>query len=216
MALHAVAASSHNKTSGILSLSFNQDHTCIVLGTATGIQVFNLGSHRPAYSERMGAISHAEMLFCTSLLAFSGAGEDPRLSPRKVCVMNSTGKVIKELSRHPTSVLGLRLNRARLAVILEAKAYVYDLQTLALLRILDTPANARGVAALAPCSAPNLLALPASAATGLLRVYDLLVDGGNVLCEVAAHNSPLEAMAFNQDASLLATASQKVRCAALC
>ena len=34
-------------------------------------------------------------------------------------------------------------------------------------------------------------------------------DGGNVLSEVTAHSSPLEALAWSHDASMLASASSK-------
>ena len=68
--------------------------------------------------------------------------------------------------------------------VLDGWAHVHALQTLAQLRILETPPNPKGLAALTPCSEPCFLALPASATSGVLRVYDLLVDGGHVVCEV--------------------------------
>ncbi len=43
----------------------------------------------------------------------------------------------------------------------------------------------------------------------LLLLLLLQFDGGNVLCEVPAHNTPLEVMAWSHDASLLASASTK-------
>ncbi len=35
------------------------------------------------------------------------------------------------------------------------------------------------------------MALPSSAVEGTLRIYNLLAAGGNVLCELAAHKSPV-------------------------
>lgn len=72
----------------------------------------------------------------------------------------------------------------RLVAVLDGWAHVHALQTLAQLRILETPPNPKGLAALTPCSEPCFLALPASSTSGVLRVYDLLVDGGHVVCEV--------------------------------
>jgi autophagy-related protein 18 len=69
--------------------------------------------------------------------------------------------------------------------VLDARVHVHALQTLGQLRIIETPQNPKGLAALTPCSEPCCyLALPASAAAGVLRVYDLLTDGGHVVCEV--------------------------------
>jgi hypothetical protein len=57
--------------------------------------------------------SIAEMLFCTSLMAYVGAGEQPTLTPRKLFLVNTaTGSVIQDISL-PTSVLAVRLNRER-------------------------------------------------------------------------------------------------------
>lgn len=46
-----------------------------------------------------------------------------------------------------------------------------------------------------------------SATSGSLQVYDLASDGGNALVEINAHKTPLAAMAWSHDGSLLATAS---------
>jgi hypothetical protein len=73
----------------------------------------------------------------------------------------------------------------RLVAVLDARVHVHALQTLGQLRVIETPQNPKGLAALTPCSEPCCyLALPASAAAGVLRVYDLLTDGGHVVCEV--------------------------------
>jgi len=77
----------------------------------------------------------------------------------------------------------------RLVAVLDGWAYVHALQTLAQLRILETPPNPKGLAALTPCSEPCFLALPASSTSGVLRVYDLLVDGGHVVCEVMGEST---------------------------
>jgi len=95
----------------------------------------------------------------------------------------------------------------RLVAVLDGQVHVHALQTLAQLRILEAPPNPKGLAALTTCSEPCLLALPASSTTGALRVYDLLVDGGHVICEIPAHKAPLAALAWSHDGGYLATAS---------
>ncbi len=87
---------------------------------------------------------------------------------------------------HNFSALG-RLIR-RLVVVLERRVYVHALESLELLETLDTAPNVKGVCALTVCSEPCLLALPLSAASGKLRIHDLLAGGGGgVLSELAAH-----------------------------
>lgn len=85
---------------------------------------------------------------------------------------------------------------ARLVALLDRRAFVYDLESLALLGTLDTPPNPRGMAALTrggPAGdhpgAPCLLALPAGG--GAVRVYDVGRPAGGVdaLCELQAHKT---------------------------
>ena len=65
------------------------------------------------FSHVLLCCSIAEMLFCTSLMVYVGAGEQPTLTPRKLFLVNTaTGSVIQDISL-PTSVLAVRLNRER-------------------------------------------------------------------------------------------------------
>lgn len=95
----------------------------------------------------------------------------------------------------------------RLVAVLDGRVHIHALETLAQLRIIETPPNPRGLAALTPSPDTCLLALPASNTSGLLRVYDLLVDGGHVVCEIQAHKTPLVALAWSHNGAYLATAS---------
>lgn len=58
----------------------------------------------------------AQMLFCTSLLAYVGAGEQPTLSPRKLTLYNTHSNAAIQSLSFPSSVLGVHLNRKRCAV----------------------------------------------------------------------------------------------------
>ena len=42
-----------------------------------------------------------------------------------------------------------------------------------------------------------------------MEVYNAATPGGDVLCQIKAHKSPVAVMVWNEDASLLASASQK-------
>jgi len=54
--------------------------------------------------------------------------------------------------------------------------------------------RAQGVCAVSLSSEPCLLALPCSATRGDLRIHDLGADGGDVVCEIAAHQQPIVRM----------------------
>lgn len=181
----------------------------MAIATLQGIRIFSIDLKRILYHDNIGAVSLVEMLFCTSLMAFVGAGEHPALTPRKMTLKNTTSqKTIKDMT-FPTAVLAVKMNRRRLVVVLERKTYVYELDTLARLRVLDTPANPKGACTMSSGTDPCYLALPSSATVGVVRIYDVMVDGGNVLCEITAHKSPLAVLSINHNSTLLASASQK-------
>eukprot|EP00798_Chlamydomonas_sp_ICE-L_P012576 gene12576-15800_t len=196
--------------SGILSLSWNQDDSCVALGTQSGLVIFNLDTHKTCYKLQIGAIGVAEMLYCTSLIGYVGAGEQPALSPRRLTLYNTAAcKTIHDMS-FSSAVLAVHMNRLRLVVILEHKVFIYCLNSLEHRRCIDTPPNASAISALCSHSDANssLLALPASDSLGTIRVYNLMVEEGSVLCEIDAHKSPVSCVAWNHDGTLLASASQ--------
>jgi len=83
---------------------------------------------------------------------------------------------------------------------------VYTIEGLTLVKTIETPAaNPKGVGALS-LTADGLVALPAATSSGAIAVHSLS-DAMATEVEIAAHKSPLTALAFNEDASLLASAS---------
>jgi autophagy-related protein 18 len=100
------------------------------------------------------------------------------------------------------------MNHSCLIVALETKVHVFDLKDLRLLHVFDMAPNPKGVLTLSPSSArSSLLAFPASSVKGEVVVVDTTTHA--VLHDIKAHTSPLACMAFNNDGSLLATASVK-------
>jgi autophagy-related protein 18 len=161
------------------------------------------------------------MLFSTSLVALI-------LSPRRLQIKNTKREsIICELT-FPTTVLAVRLNRKRLVIVLEDQIYLYDIQTMKLLYTIETSPNPMAICALSPSSescylayplpqkASSLAAAPPHAppnsthvapTTGEVLLFDAVkLEAINV---VEAHRSPLSSIAFNNEGTIMATASDK-------
>jgi autophagy-related protein 18 len=160
------------------------------------------------------------MLFSTSLVALI-------LSPRRLQIKNTKrDSIICELT-FPTTVLAVRLNRKRLVIVLEDQIYLYDIQTMKLLYTIETSPNPLAICALSPSSENCYLAypLPQKAAsmappshappnsthipptTGEVLLFDgVKLEAINV---VEAHRSPLSCAMFNNEGTVMATASDK-------
>lgn len=167
-------ATTHSSSSyPIICASFNQDNSCFVIGTKDGFKIFDANSATLLYERAAGAFIIVEMLFSSNLLAIVGAGEQPSLSPRRLCLFNTTtGSAMRELN-FLTSILSVRVNKKRLAVILQDKTYIYDIGTLAILETIDTMPNLKGLCAFSPDLDGCFLALPASNLKGSVLVYNV-------------------------------------------
>ncbi|PKS09671.1 hypothetical protein jhhlp_004291 [Lomentospora prolificans] len=135
--------------------------------------------------------------------------------------------VICELT-FPSAVLAVRLNRKRLAVVLEDEIYLYDISNMSLLYTIPTSPNPTAICALSPSSQNCYLAYPLPKpredtgdkrpshapplstyippTSGEVLVFDTLtLKAVNV---IEAHKSPLCCVSLNSEGTLLATASE--------
>jgi autophagy-related protein 18 len=191
----------------LLFLNFNQDYSCISIGTKYGYKIFNCDPFGKCYSKQEGGVGIVEMLFCTSLVALVGAGEQPAFSPRRLQITNTKRQsVICELN-FVTSILAVKLNRKRLVVVLEEHIHVYDISNMKILHTIDTCPNPNAICALSPSSENCYIAYPANASTGDVLVFDAInLQSVNIL---QAHKSPVAHLAFNFEGTLLSSASDK-------
>ncbi|KAJ7664432.1 WD40 repeat-like protein [Mycena polygramma] len=215
--------------SGMLFANFNQDYSCVSVGTRKGYSVTNCDPFGRVYTQNDGARGIVEMLFCTSLIALVGAPDTPSSSPRKLQIVNTKRQsMICELL-FPSSILAVKLNRKTLVIVLETEIYVYDISNMRLLHVIETLPNPDAICALSPSADAPYLAYPAplpspsladaatstsspaanASATGC---GDVLLFSTRALVPanaVRAHRSPLAILALSANGGLLATASVK-------
>ncbi|KAF3668235.1 Autophagy-related protein 18b [Capsicum annuum] len=199
----------------ILFASFNQDNSRWSIGnhpsTSSDVVVWTAYTLPPiplcGSTLAAGAFIIVEMLFSSSLLAIVGAGEQPSLSPRRLCLFNTvTGVALEELN-FLTSILAVRMNKKRLIVILQEKTFIYDINSLKILDTIDTVPNPKGLCAFSPSLDGSFLALPASTTKGSLLVYN--VSDLRLHCEIDAHRSPLAVLSLSSGGTHIATASEQ-------
>ncbi|KAJ1789932.1 autophagy protein [Coemansia sp. RSA 2399] len=212
--------------SDMLFINFNQDYSCLSVGTKNGYKIYNCEPFGKCYARSEGGIGIVEMLFCTSLVALVGSGDQPALSPRRLQIINTKRQsIICELT-FPTTILAVKLNRRRLIAVLEEQIYVYDISNMKLLHTLETPPNPSAICAMSPSSENCFIAYPTPASVSSVPqkqgavlmppdipvTSDVMVFDANA-CEpiniIQAHKSPVSCVAINRDGSMLATASDK-------
>ncbi|KIM35831.1 hypothetical protein M413DRAFT_449564 [Hebeloma cylindrosporum] len=224
--------------SNMLFANFNQDFSCISIGTRKGYSVTNCDPFGRVYTTNDGARSIVEMLFCTSLIVLVGAADHPQSSPRKLQIVNTKrNSMICELL-FPSSILAVKLNRKSLVIVLEMEIYIYDISNMRLLHVIETSPNPEAICALSPSADNSYLAYPSpvpsptspltnagtgtsspSAPSSASASSSQTAQSGDVLLfstrsltvsnVIRAHKSPLASLALNSTGTLLATSSEK-------
>ncbi|KAF9933118.1 autophagy protein [Mortierella alpina] len=212
------------KSGELLFMNFNQDFSCISVGTKHGFKIYNCDPFGKCYSKTDSSIGIVEMLFCTSLVAIVGAGDHPASSPRRLQIINTKRQsTICELT-FPTTILSVKLNRKRLIVVLEDQIYVYDISNMKLLHTIETSPNPHAICALSPSSENCYLAYPSPTPSptspfsnngrddshgpsGDVLIFNALTL--QVVNIVQAHKTSVSNISINSEGTMLATASDK-------
>ncbi|TFY82015.1 hypothetical protein EWM64_g1995 [Hericium alpestre] len=212
----------------MLFANFNQDFTCISVGTKKGYSITNCDPFGRVYTMNDGARGIVEMLFCTSLIALVGAADQPSSSPRKLQIVNTKRQsMICELL-FPSSILAVKLNRKTLVIVLENEIYIYDISNMRLQHVIETTPNPEAIVALSPSAENSYLAYPSplpaptplssqppsqpASANQSTPTGDVLLFSTKTLTVtqlIRAHKAPLSALALNSTGTLLATSSEK-------
>jgi len=193
-----------------LFISFNQDFSCLSVGSKNGYRIYNcdpFGKCFSQYKEDLG-IGIVEMLFSTSLVAIVGTGEKMNSSQRRLLIANTKrNSTICELS-FASSILAIKINRKSIVVVLEEFIYIYDIGNMHLLETIDTCPNPNALCSLSPSPDKCYLAYPTGTTlSGELVVYDAIQM--QKVCIITAHKSALNCIQFNYSGELIATASEK-------
>ncbi|EDR01283.1 uncharacterized protein LACBIDRAFT_254718 [Laccaria bicolor S238N-H82] len=214
----------------MLFANFNQDFSCVSVGTRKGYCITNCDPFGRVYTMNDGARGIVEMLFCTSLIALVGAADQPQSSPRKLQIVNTKRQsMICELL-FPSSILAVKLNRKTLVIVLETEIYIYDISNMRLLHVIETTPNPEAICALSPSADSSYLAYPSpvpSPTTPLATATSVPPpastspqnQSGDVLLfstrsltvanVIQAHKAPISFLSINSTGSILATSSEK-------
>lgn len=173
-----------DNTSNIRTLAFNQDFSCVAVGTNKNYKIFNCDPFGECFEkDDDGGANLIEMLFSTSLIAVVGNGDKPSNSPKRLKIINTKRKsIICELS-FPTAVLTVKMNRKRLVVVVADQIYIYDVSCMKLLHTIETTKNQPGLISLS-LSNDSILAYPVPSTN-----FSNVLNGGAQLLDVTSNDS---------------------------
>ena len=132
----------------ILYLSFNQDGSCIAVGTQQGFKVFNANPFKALYAHDFSdGCAVVSMLYRSAILAISGAGNNVRYPRDSVTLYDDqSGRNLGEIELHGP-VLNTRLSREKVFVCVEGAVLVHNITDLRQVDRIETMPNRFGVMA---------------------------------------------------------------------
>mmetsp|Transcript_25635 Transcript_25635/g.28516 ORF Transcript_25635/g.28516 Transcript_25635/m.28516 type:complete len:341 (+) Transcript_25635:20-1042(+) len=193
----------------LLYVGFNQDYGCFACGTENGFFVFDTNPLKSRFRREFddGGIGVVAMLYRSNIIALVGGGKNPKFSKKKNKVMiwdDYQRKCIAELEFR-SWVKGVKLRRDRIAVALEKKVYIYNMDDLSLLDQIDTFENPKGLLALS-AQQESIVLVTLGNKIGEVRISVYNTSQTHIL---PAHTNAITQLTLSLDGKLLATSSDR-------
>lgn len=209
LTLEGEQSQSNGSQSTVQFLTFNQDYSSIAIGTKSGYNLYTLNNdidqlQRTFQDNEHTDICIVERLFSSSLVVIVSL-----LSPRKLRLYHIKKRTEISIHSYANTILSVKMNRKRLIICLEDQLYIHSLRDDLSVKwvIRNIPPNPNGLFALSPREDRCYLAYPASQKGGEVQIFDTVELKNKIL--IPAHDNPLAALAFNQQSTMLASASEK-------
>lgn len=209
-------AMSHNEKR-VLSLRFNQDHSCFTCCMETGLRIYNVDPlvEKAHYDiDVMGSVAQCEMLHRTNLLAVIAGGSRPRFACNTVLIYDDISKALVLDFTFVSPVKAVRLRRDRIIVATINQIHVFSFPSPAQrLLTIETRDNPLGLCEITPIvSAEKQLLIFPGHKMGSVQLVDLgntEVGTSSAPVTINAHQGELACLAVSQQGTMIATASTK-------
>lgn len=198
-----------NQDTEILYISFNQNNTCLALGTEKGYRIYDLQSPSHDFYERYieGGIGLIEMLFQSNILIFVGACKiaKPDYKQNQLIVWDDcNSKIITKFSFN-SYIINAKLKKDRIYVVCNQKIFIISTTEFDIIDIIsfENFENTKGLIAITYEPKINLVAFP-DKAIGHIRLKNY---EANKTLLIFSHENAISFLTFNSKGKLLSTSA---------
>ena len=156
-----------------------------------------------------GGIGKIEMLKRTNILALVGGGKKPCFPPNALIIWDDhQGKIISKI-RFNENIINIRLRNDRIISVLQNQIYIFNLNSLETISVLDTFDNPSGIIGISNGDNNKLVMAFPNKLQGHVNIVNCFSEKIEELSEIAAHDSKIACISINKEGTILATASDK-------
>ncbi|CAA9987770.1 autophagy-related protein 18, putative [Plasmodium knowlesi strain H] len=208
-------------------IAFNQDYGCLCMANEKGFKIYNTNPFTQTYSRDLtdrnkNGLYLAEMLYRCNILAITGNKNDKKGKWAKNVLIIWDDRQMREIAKltFSSNIIGVRLLREIIVVILEYKLCIYRLKDIILLETLNTSKNVSGLCCLSNID-KNIIIAYLSPIKGRVNIHIFEINSSENIHEelpyinfktnlsIYAHDSSVACINLSNDGKLLVTASSK-------
>lgn len=206
-------------------ISFNQDYRCLCMASDKGFKIYNTDPFSQTYIRDLSeknkcGLYHAQMLYRCNILAITGYKIDKKGRWSRNVLILWDDREMKEIAKLTFSspILGMRLIRDMIVVILEYKLCLYRLKDVILLETLNTSKNGLGLCCLSYVGKYIIIAY-LSPIKGKVNIHIFEINSSvnsqeelpyinfKTNLSIQAHDNHIACMNLSSDGKLLVTSS---------
>lgn len=203
-------------SSEVLSLKFNQNFGCFIIGMNDGLRIFNTEPlveklYLNKDTDKIGSVAIAEMLDRTNLIAVVSGGNYPIIAPNSVLIWDDDSKKFILEFTFKSKVFAVKMSHKKLVVVLHNKIHVFTFpNNCQKLFTFNTCDNPKGLCELSAFDDDyQLLCFPA-VKSGFMQAADISQAEASASKSpriFQAHKHEIACIALDQSSHRLATAS---------
>ena len=192
-------------SSGEIYISFNQTEKYDCVGTSIGFYIYSLNPFKKILSRKIDSgISIVKMLYESNIIVFVGKSDKGLYPNNKLIIWDDSKKTVLGEITYNSKIINLNVTKDHIIVLIKGKIYVYDFESLDLLRTIklniDTKLICMGL------ENSEYLIYPGDD-LGTINITTLI--DSNQIDSIQAHQSNIENLCISNDGKYIASASEK-------
>lgn len=197
------------RTEGVLCLSFNQDKSCIAIGTNLGYKIFNCKNFKKIGERDLDMpVARIQMLYRSNLLLLVKGSEHDMKTPGNVLIFWDD-KANDETGRYKfdMNINKVKMRKDMIFTVHDTCVNIFALDSMDVVKKVMTKANPYSIFTCSYGESIRVLAYPsADRKAGFFTMYNLASNREKI---VEAHSHDIECLEMDYSGTMIASASKK-------